>query len=130
MATASIKKAFAAMADNHVTKALRRIFAAQRSSFLFGSATYDAASLVDGAGATGTVTVTGAALGDMVMGVSFGVDLQGMSLTAYVSAANTVSFRLQNESGGTLDLASTTVRVVVAKAANFSATYLLGMEAP
>lgn len=130
MSTASIKKAFGSMADNYVTKALRRLFAAQRSSFLFGSATYDAASLIDAAGATGTITVTGAALGDMVVGISFGVDLQGLTLTAYVSAANTVSFRLQNESTATVDLASTTVRAVVAKASNFSATYLLGMEAP
>lgn len=85
----------------------------QVSEFV-GSATYDPASLVDGAGATTTVTVTGAALGDFVTGVSFSLDLQGISLTAYVSAADTVSVRFQNESGGTLDLASGTIRVMVA----------------
>lgn len=83
---------------------------------LTGSKTYDAASLVDGAGATTTVTVTGAALGDFVFGVSMGVDLQGITTTAYVSAADTVSVRFQNESGGPIDLASTTLRVLVRKA--------------
>jgi len=74
-----------------------------------GSATYDPASLVDAAGATTTVTVTGASLGDYAI-PSFSVDLAGITLTAYVSAANTCSVRFQNESGGTLDLASGTLR--------------------
>jgi hypothetical protein len=82
---------------------------------LSGSATYDAGSLVDAAGVTTTVTVTGAALGDFAM-ASLGVDLAGITVTAYVSAANTVSVRLQNESGGTIDLASTTLRARVFKA--------------
>jgi hypothetical protein len=89
---------------------------------LTGSATYDAANLVDGAGATGTITVTGAALGDYVIGISAGVDLQGITLTAYVSAANTVSFRLQNETGGALDLASTTFRAAVSPFGSFAST--------
>lgn len=79
-----------------------------------GSATYDPPSLADGAGATTTVTVTGAALGDFVTGVSFSLDLQGITVTAWVSAADTVSVRFQNESGGILDLASGTLRVMVA----------------
>ena len=90
------------------------------AGILTGSATYDTASLVDGAGATTTITVTGAVLGDFVL-VSFGVDLQGISVTAYVSAADTVSVRIQNESGGTLDLASTTVRALVLPRTTFVA---------
>lgn len=85
-------------------------------SELTGSATYDPPSLADAAGATTTVTVTGAALGDYVEAVSFDKDLQGITLTAYVSAANTVSVRFQNESGGVLDLASGTLRARVRKA--------------
>lgn len=81
-------------------------------SYLEGSATYDPASLVDGAGATTTVTVTGAALGDYAQ-ASFSLDLQGILLTAYVSAANTVAVRFQNETTGTLDLASGTINVRV-----------------
>jgi hypothetical protein len=80
-----------------------------------GSATYDPANLADGAGATTTVTVTGAALGDFAQ-ASFSNDLQGITLTAWVSAANTVSVRFQNESGGALDLASGTLRARAFKA--------------
>lgn len=80
--------------------------------YLEGSATYDPPSLADGAGTTTTVTVTGAALGDHCV-VSFGGDLSGISVTSYVSAADTVSVRLQNESGGVLDLGSSTLRARV-----------------
>lgn len=83
---------------------------------LSGSATFNPASSADGAGATTTVTVTGADLGDFVTGVSFTLDLAGISVTAWVSAADTVSVRFQNESGGTLDLASGTLRALVRKA--------------
>jgi len=79
------------------------------------SATLDAGSLVDGAGETDDVTVPGVALGDMVIGASLGVDLVGLTVTGYVSAANTVKFRIQNESGSTVDLASSTLRIVVAR---------------
>lgn len=78
-------------------------------------ATLDAGSLVDGAGETDDITIPGVALGDMVIGASLGVDLVGLTVTGYVSAANTVKFRIQNESGSTVDLASATLRVVVAR---------------
>jgi hypothetical protein len=77
---------------------------------LIGSATYDPPSLADGAGTTTTVTCTGATVG-MFARASFGVDLQGITLSAWVSSANTVSVRFQNESGGSLDLASSTLTV-------------------
>jgi hypothetical protein len=79
--------------------------------------TLDAGSLVDGAGETETIAVPGVVLGDIVIGFSFGVDLAGITATGYVSAANVVTIRLQNESAGTLDLASTTVKVVVGRLA-------------
>jgi hypothetical protein len=81
---------------------------------LTGSATYDPPSLADGAGATTTVTCSGAALGDTAL-AAFSLDLQGITLTAWVSAANTVSVRFQNESGGPLDLASGTLRVRIVR---------------
>ena len=90
------------------------------AGMLAGSATYDAASLIDAAGATTTVTVTGAALGDFAM-ASLDVDVAGITVTAYVSAADTVSVRFQNESGGTLDLASATLAVRVIPKAAFTA---------
>jgi hypothetical protein len=79
------------------------------------TATLDAGSLVDAAGETDTVAVPGVALGDMVLGCSFAVDEAGMSITAYVSAAGVVSIRVQNESGGTVDLASCKIRLVVGR---------------
>lgn len=85
------------------------------SKLFFGSFTVDVASLIDAAGASQSVTLPGVALGDMVLGVSFGVSTQGMTVTANVTAADTVIVRVQNESGGTLDLASTTVRVLVGR---------------
>jgi hypothetical protein len=80
---------------------------------LVGSETYDTANLVDGAGATSTgATVTGAALGDLVLG-SMSVDEAGITVTHYVSAADTCKTRIQNESGGAVDLASATIRYLV-----------------
>ena len=79
------------------------------------TATLNAGSLVDGAGETDDITVPGVALGDMVLGASLGVDLVGLIVSGYVSAADTVKFRIQNESGSTADLASTTMRIVIAR---------------
>lgn len=78
-------------------------------------ATLNPASLADGVGETDDVTVPGVALGDMVIGASLGVDLVGITVTGYVSAADTVKFRIQNESGSTVDLASSTLRLVVVR---------------
>ena len=77
--------------------------------------TLDAGNLVDGAGETDDVTVAGVALGDMVIGASLGVDLVGLTVTGYVSAANTVKFRIQNESGSTADLASATMDIIIVR---------------
>jgi len=93
-------------------------------SEFFASETHDFASLVDGAGETGSIAVTGAALGDFVQ-VSFSLDLQDMILTAYVSAADTVEYRLQNESTATVNLASGTIRVRVVSAAAIAASALV-----
>jgi hypothetical protein len=79
------------------------------------TATLDASSLGDGVGETNTIAVPGVKLGDIVMNVSLGVDVSGISVTPYVSATNVVSIRFQNESGGTLDLASTTVKCIVVR---------------
>lgn len=80
---------------------------------LVGSATFNPSDLADGAGETTTVTVTGAALGDFVDAVSFSLDTQGIMLNGWVSAADTVSVRFQNESGGQLNIGSGTLRAMV-----------------
>jgi hypothetical protein len=86
------------------------------SDFFTGFATgLDVANLVDAAGATTTITVPGVALGDHVISIAFSVDLAGITATAYVSAANTVSIRTQNESGGVVDLAAASVSVLVGR---------------
>lgn len=79
------------------------------------TATLNASSLIDGAGEINTIAVPGVLLGDIVLNVSMGVDVSGITITPYVSAANVVSIRFQNESGGTLDLASTTIKCVVVR---------------
>lgn len=80
---------------------------------LTGSATFNPADLADGTGETTTVTVTGAALGDYAV-ASFSLDLQGLIMTAWVSAADTVSVRFQHEVGGAnINLASGTLRARV-----------------
>jgi hypothetical protein len=79
------------------------------------TATLNASSLIDMAGETNTIAVPGVKLGDVVLGFSMGVDLSGLSVDPYVSAADTVSIRFQNESGTTVDLASTTVRCVIGR---------------
>ena len=83
------------------------------ASMLTGAALYDPPSLADGTAASTTVAVSGAALGDYIDAVSFSQDLQGVQLTGWVSAANTVTVRCRNESGGTIDLGSGMVRVLV-----------------
>jgi hypothetical protein len=72
--------------------------------------TYDPPSLADGAGVTTTVTVPGVALLDFAI-ASFGLDTQGIIVSAAVTAANTVTVRFQNETGGTIDLGSSNLFV-------------------
>ena len=62
------------------------------------------------------VVDAGAALGDQVTGVSFSLDQQLIDFHGYVSAADTVTVILRNNTGGAIDLASGTLRVRVIKA--------------
>lgn len=93
-------------------------FGENQGYVLFASTTYDPASLVNGAGVETDVTVTGAALGDYVDQVSFSLDTQGINLDAQVTALNTVTVRFQNDTGGTIDLGSGTIRIRVRKQPN------------
>lgn len=90
-------------------------FAAAPNAFrhnLIGSTTWDPASVANGASTSTTVTVTGAAMGDYA-NCSFSNALSGLMMGAEVSAANTVTCRLNNNSGGAVDLASGTLRARV-----------------
>jgi hypothetical protein len=80
----------------------------------YGQATYNPTSLNTGTRATTTVTVPGAALGDFAQ-VAFSLDTQGINVFGYVSAADTVTAVFENNTGGTIDLASGTLRAMVIK---------------
>lgn len=77
--------------------------------------TLDLGSAATGSGtfASSDVTVPGVALGDVVLGVSLGVDTVDAVVQAAVTAANTVTVTLLNNTAGAVNLASTTVRIVV-----------------
>jgi hypothetical protein len=61
------------------------------------------------------ITVPGVALGDMVMGISLGVDTVDAVIGG--AAANTVTLTLLNNSAGAIDLASTTAKFLVGRPA-------------
>lgn len=77
--------------------------------------TLDSASVADQAAGTDTVAVPGVVLGDMIIGMSAGVDEAGLVRRAYVSAANVVTIATTNTTGAAVNLASTTVRLVIAR---------------
>ena len=79
------------------------------------SCTLDSASVSTVSTATDTVTVPGVLLGDMVIGMSIGVSEAGLVRRAYVSAANTVTIVTYNPTAGSVDLASTTLQLMVAR---------------
>jgi len=79
---------------------------------LTATATWNPASIASGASATTTVALVGSVVGDVV-GAGFSNDLQGLVLSAYVSAAGTVTAVLFNPTGSPVDLASGTLTVTV-----------------
>jgi len=81
------------------------------------TATLDSASVATGAAGAGTdtVTVPGVILGDIVLGMSVGVSEAGLVRRAYVSAANTVTIATNNLTGASVDLASTTIDLIIVR---------------
>ena len=101
---------------NSVSRAFARLF----NPFIpnkpiEASTTYDPPSLATGSGASTALGITGVAFGDYVE-VSFDQALQGVTLTAFVSNPGQVTARFHNQTGGTIDLASGTLRFRVKKA--------------
>lgn len=78
------------------------------------SVTYDPPSLDDNTQTTTIITCTGARMGDLVDS-SFSINLNGVIMTAYVSASDTVTILLRNNTGAVRDLASGTLRVRITK---------------
>ena len=83
---------------------------------LFGTATWNPASVADGAASAAvTVSVPGADPGDPARAGLTTLTTAGAYLQATVTAADTVSVILVNRSGGAVDPASGTLTVVVDK---------------
>jgi hypothetical protein len=98
-----------------VVKQGRQQFGSLFNEIFAVSCTLDPDSLADGAGTSDTVAVPGVALGDMVIAISCSVDLVDTTVTAYVQAANAVEIRIQNEGGGSPDLASATWKLLIGR---------------
>ena len=82
------------------------------------SVVVDPASVATQANGTDVVTVNGVALGDIVLAKSFAVagSEASLSVTAYVSGANTVTLLYNNNTAGAIDVASGIVKLVIARA--------------
>ncbi|MBM0169671.1 hypothetical protein [Altererythrobacter sp. C41] len=75
---------------------------------LSGSHAYGGITLADGAGANVIATLTGAVLGDFVTALCYSQNLQNLTVTAAVRAADSVGIRIQNETGAEVTLAAGT----------------------
>ena len=123
---ASIKQCLVEIPCRATARALQPLFdaiLADENRYLTGSATWDVADLATGTQESKDVTVTGAAIGDFVV-ASLGVDIADMAISAQVVATDTVAVTVLNETGGNVNLASTTVRAFVIPRAAYQATNL------
>ena len=95
-----------------------RTFRAVFKDVITYQGTLDLGDAATGSGtfASSDVTVKGAELGDFVI-VSLGVDTVDAAVVGAVTAANTVTVTLLNNTAGAVNLASTTVRIAVLKPA-------------
>lgn len=88
--------------------------AESREFVLTNSNTWDPGNLAAGASTTRVVHMVGAELGDFVQ-VAAPYDLQGLSASAYVSAADQVTIVLYNGTAGPIDLPSGSWQLVLRK---------------
>lgn len=81
-----------------------------RPRFQVFSETADQASIADAAVGANDVSAPGAVLGDACI-ASLGVDVVDLGLGCAITAADVATVTLDNNTGGAVDLASTTFRV-------------------
>lgn len=81
---------------------------------LKGSAAYDPPNIVVAGQAVTTVSVPGAVVGDFAL-ASFSIASPGLTITAFVSAANVVTVVLFNGTDSDVNLAAGTLRALVFK---------------
>lgn len=74
---------------------------------------FDNAATGSGTFDSNDITVPGVALGDVVSPVALGVDTVDAVVVGAVTAANTVTLTLLNNTAGAVNLASTTVKFLV-----------------
>jgi hypothetical protein len=84
-----------------------------RGREFYGTATYDPPSIAAGAYTSTTVSVQGAAVGDLIESISFNVGLAGIVVTGQVTGADTVTVWFYNTTASAVDLTSGTLRVMV-----------------
>lgn len=77
--------------------------------------TFNFGSIADGNEEVTAVTVSGVALGDMVLGAAASVDVADLNLTANVTATDEVTFQLNNNTGGAIDLATAQYTALVGR---------------
>lgn len=65
--------------------------------------------------ASSDITVPGVALGDIVIASSIAIDTVDTAVVAAVTAANTVTVTVLNNTAGAVNLASATVRLLIGK---------------
>lgn len=82
---------------------------------LSATATYDPPNVTSGSQTSTTITVTGAAVGDVANCGHSTITADLWQIACYVSAADTVRVVLKNHSGGAIDAASGTLRADVWK---------------
>lgn len=91
-------------------------FGSQITGLLRGSKTFDWASIAAAGQATTTVTVTGAAVGDICL-ARMSISGGGLMFHCDVTAANTATVTAHNGTAGAIDLGSGTLSAVVIKEA-------------
>lgn len=99
---------------DHSTFANRGAGSNTSNRVLSAAASYDPPSIAAGASTTTTVSALGAAVGDPAV-ASFTGTLNGIQTRAEVTATHTVTVTFTNPTGGAIDLAPATVRVLVFK---------------
>jgi len=88
----------------------------QFANALPGSKAWDPSAIADGNEEALEITVTGAALGDFVLS-SLSVDMLDCVLRGAVTAADTVTLVIANNTGGSINIASGTAYCLVIKKA-------------
>jgi hypothetical protein len=76
---------------------------------------YDPPTLASGSTATVSISAPGLNFGDHIESIAFAADLQGITLSAVITAADTVSVTFHNNTGGSINLPAANVSVLCSR---------------